>query len=252
MVYKRVIKRKGLESCMIRGIFFDLDDTLYNYQRCHKIALKQCYKFLKKYKSLSERNFLRLFSDARLEIKNELDGTAASHNRILYFQRLIEKLLNTFDVSIILGLYSIYWGTLLKVMKPQKEVKELFKKLKKNGIAIVIVTDLTAHIQMRKIRKLGLGKYIDYVVTSEEVGRDKPYPGMFLLALQRAQLSPTEVIMVGNDLEKDIEAANELGLHTVLLEKQKVHAKGKWKPSYQIKNFKSLDSIIFCNEYCKR
>ncbi len=229
----------------IKAVFFDLDNTLYDYDSCHKKSLNACYKVFKtKVKGLTKLKFVQAFNNAKKEIKNELVGTASSHNRVLYFQRMVEKLIGTFEVNLILKLYSTYWNTLLKDMKMFSDAIKVFDFLTKNKIKIVIVTDLTAHIQMRKIKQLKITKYVDSVVTSEEVGMDKPNPEMFLLALNRVNLLPSDVIMVGDNEERDVEGANEVGMYTVLITKKKVNVRGNWKPNYRIKKLSELIKIL--------
>jgi len=153
------------------------------------------------------------------EIKNELAGTASSHNRVLYFQRVIEKTHNTVEPKIILKMYKTYWDTFLNNMKIGKGVEQTLKLLQKMKIKIAIVTDLTAHIQLRKIDKLKLTKYVDYLVTSEEAGGEKPNAIIFLLALNKLNILPNEAIMVGDNLVADIEGANSLGIDSVAITK---------------------------------
>jgi len=72
------------------------------------------------------------------------------------------------------------------------------------------VTDLTAQIQLQKWQKLGLQRYIDFLVSSEEAGVEKPSPYIFELALDKLQLKAHEVIMIGDNANKDIAGANAL------------------------------------------
>jgi putative hydrolase of the HAD superfamily len=117
----------------------------------------------------------------------------------------------------ILKLYSAYWDTLLKNMKLGKNVLTTLKELKKRGLKIGIVSDLTTHIQLRKIEKLGITKYIDVLVTSEEAGSEKPHAIMFLLTLNKLDVSPHDVIFVGDNSVNDIEGANAVRIDTVLI-----------------------------------
>ena len=78
-----------------RAVLFDLDNTLYEYDPPHKKALFAVYKELKNKIKLSRKKFDFLFKISKQEIHRELSGTASAHNRILYFQRLIEKTHNT-------------------------------------------------------------------------------------------------------------------------------------------------------------
>ena len=87
-----------------KAVLFDLDDTLYEYDSVHKKSLKEVYKVLKKHIKISHNKFIRLFNLSKAEIHRELSGTASSHNRVLYFQRLIEKTHQTIEPEIIIKL----------------------------------------------------------------------------------------------------------------------------------------------------
>ena len=75
----------------------------------------------------------------------------------------------------------------------------------------MIITDLTTQIQFRKIVHLELDEYIDYIVTSEETGYDKPHPAPYKLALKKLNFNKNEIIwMFGDDPIKDIKEAEIL------------------------------------------
>lgn len=230
-----------------KAVLFDLDNTLYDYDTPHKTALKKVYQTLRSKIKITEKEFGRLFDISKKEIHRELAGTASSHNRILYFQRLIEKTHSTVEPGLILKLYSAYWDTLLSNMKPGKDVVKTLKTLQKNKIKIAVVSDLTTHIQLRKIKKLGLTKYIDYLVTSEEAGSEKPHSIMFLLALNKLGLKPEEAFMVGDNTINDIEGANSVGMDTVLIKRGNLAKKSKesyQKPNYVIREIGELINIL--------
>jgi len=229
------------------AVLFDLDNTLYDYDHPHNKALKEVYKVLKKYIPISFNRFIKLFNLSKAEIHKELAGTASAHNRVLYFQRLIEKTHNTVEPKIILKLYKAYWDTFLKSMKLRKDVLPALKKIKKVGMKIVIVTDLTTHIQLRKLDKLKISSYVDFLVTSEEAGSEKPHSIMFLLALNKLNIIPKEAIMVGDNTVTDIEGANSIGLDTVLIKNKnpvKRYKEDYRNPNYIIKNISEILKII--------
>jgi putative hydrolase of the HAD superfamily len=232
---------------MKKAILFDLDNTLYEYDRPHKKALKEVHKVLNKYVKIGLNEFLKLYEISKTEIHRELSGTASSHNRVLYFQRLIEKTKRTVDAEVILKLYNAYWSSLLKNMRLYKGVLHLFKELKRRNIKIGIVSDLTTHIQLKKLHKLGLSEYVDVLVTSEEAGREKPHPSMFLFALNKLGVLPSEVLAVGDNPKTDMEGANAVGIDTVLLMKG-VHAKlpkeDYRKPNFVIKEVSELLDVL--------
>jgi len=232
---------------MIRAVLFDLDNTLYDYDSAHKKAMKEIYKEFTNHIKLSSGEFSKLFKISRAEIHKELAGTASAHNRVLYFQRLIEKTYKTVNPTVILKLYDAYWDTLLDNMALLSGALELLKYLKKSKVSIAIVSDLTTNIQLRKLERLGISDYVDVLVTSEEAGSEKPHAIMFLLTLNKLEVGPHEAIMVGDNTIADIEGANFVGLTTVLLKKGAVAQKLKedlQKPDYLIHKISDVKRIL--------
>ena len=199
------------------GILLDIDNTLYDYDKSHKIAFDTVTTFLKEKFSISEEEVNRAYAKARSLVQIELGHTAASHNRLLYFQKMLELLeINPLTYSLIV--YNLYWDTFLTSMKPFNGVYEFLEKYKNR---ICLVTDLTAHIQHRKIKALKLDQYISLMVTSEEAGREKPHPYMFMAALKKMNLNANEVCMIGDSFNKDIVGASNLGIDAIWINLKK-------------------------------
>ena len=217
-------------------VLFDLDNTLYKYAPAHEKALKKVYQCIKKEIKISLKEFLRLYKISKKEIHRGLAGTASSHNRVLYFQRLIEKTHNTIEPDVILNLYDLYWNTFLNTMKLGKGVLKTLKRMKLEGIKTAIISDLTTQIQLRKMSKLGITPYIDVLVTSEEAGSEKPNKIMFLLALNKLNALPSDAVMVGDNPINDIEGGNSVGLDTILITDKK-STKCKFNEDYQKPNY---------------
>ncbi len=231
---------------MKKAILFDLDDTLYDYESTHKKSMNEVYTFLKKEIGMSRKKFIELFDQSKEEIKMELSGTASSHNRVLYFQRLIEKTHKTLEAKIIKKLYRTYWDYFIKEMKIFPGVLDTLKELKKRDLKIILVSDMTTYVQLRKIIKLKINKYIDYLVTSEETGSEKPHSAMFLVALKKANCLPGEAIMIGDNRNKDIAGANSVGMDTIWVNSSKSipKEKGYKKPDYLINKIPEVLKIL--------
>ena len=229
-------------------VLFDLDNTLYDYKPVHEKALNEVYKILKKEIEISHKEFLKLFKISRAEINRELAGTASSHNRVLYFQRLVEKSHNTIESNVVLKLCNAYWDNFLKNVKLKKGVIQTLKKLKQLNIKTAIISDLTTNIQLRKMSKLGITPLIDVLVTSEEAGSEKPNPIMFLLALNKLSVLPSDAIMVGDNPINDIEGGNSVGLDTILITNKKSTEiqfnEDYQKPNYTVKEIPEILSIL--------
>ena len=80
---------------------------------------------------------------------------------------------------------------------------------------------MTAQIQYRKIKKLNLDKYINYIVTSEEAGKEKPHQYIFMLCLDKMHLNKNDVCMVGDSFNKDIKGALSLGMNAYWINSNK-------------------------------
>ena len=68
-----------------------------------------------------------------------------------------------------------------------------------------------------RLQQHGLMKYFDIVYSSEEMGRSKPAPDLFLSALNAVECRPGEACMVGDRIDNDIRPAKKLGMMTVRL-----------------------------------
>lgn len=183
-----------------RGLLLDIDNTLYNYNTAHSIAKSNVIDYCTKNFKMSSDEIICAYETGRKKVHIELSETAASHNRLLYFQKMCE-LLKVNPLKHSLDIYNIYWDTFLNTMQPFENMHTL---LEKYSGKICLVTDLTAHIQYRKIQKLNLDNYCTQIVTSEEAGREKPHPYVFIMALQKLNLQTNEVCMIGDSYKKDV------------------------------------------------
>lgn len=226
---------------MKKLLLIDIDDTICNSSEAYEIALSKCYNFLrKKYPLIDKKVFFETFKKAREQIHLELNGTAPMHDRFLYFQRMFEILGLSLDPETLDKITEIFWNETYNNLKLFHGVKETLKNVKENNIRIGIVSDLVAHIQIKKLKKLGLSRYVDFIVTSEEAGKEKPHPSIFLLALKKADCLPSEAVMVGDSFEKDIVGAKHLGIVSVLISR---NAK-KNEADFSVRNFKEISKIL--------
>jgi HAD superfamily hydrolase (TIGR01549 family) len=194
-----------------KGLLLDIDHTIYNYDIAHQKGFEAVIDFCTEILKLNKKEVLFAFTVARKKVHIELSETAASHNRLLYFQKMLE-LLNLNPLQYSLAIYNFYWDTFLENMKPFDGIYDILEMYKGK---ICLVTDLTAHIQYRKIEVLGIHKYCQYIVTSEEAGKEKPHPYMFMMGLQKLNLNPADVCMIGDSFKKDIFGSSNLGIKSI-------------------------------------
>jgi FMN phosphatase YigB (HAD superfamily) len=191
----------------IKGILIDLDNTFYSYQECHEVALKNVFNILSE-KGIEDNyeSFLIRYKEAQQKLKKNTQNQAACHNRLIYFQLYLEEI-DRWSPDLNIELYEGYWGTFLNSMSLFENFLSFISTAKSKGLKIGIVTDLTAHIQNRKILQLAIGEHIDFMLTSEEAGVEKPTPRIFDIAVNKIGLNRNELIFIGDSFEKDIEGA---------------------------------------------
>ena len=201
----------------VKGVLFDLDNTLYEYDPCHNQALASCRDYAFNNYQIELSIFDDSFLKARKLTHKQLNGQAASHSRLLYFHKQYEILFNKSNPDYALKMEDYYWKIFFTKMKLKDGVVEFLNLLKKKNLKTCIITDLTTQIQMLKWQCLGLGALINFIVTSEEAGIEKPSELIFNLALKKLNLKPSEVIMIGDHPDKDISAAENLGIKSYLV-----------------------------------
>jgi HAD superfamily hydrolase (TIGR01549 family) len=95
---------------------------------------------------------------------------------------------------------------------------DLLQELKTEGHTLAIVADSRPNTPPNVLRRHGLLGLFDTLSISELVGVSKPGPRMFTSALDALGIPATDynrVVMVGNNLERDIAGANRLGLISI-------------------------------------
>lgn len=204
----------------IKAVVFDLDNTLYDYDACNQLAEKSLFEKISTEFAITEDEAEHLLKAAKKNIKNALgEDAAASHNRLLYMQNICE-LAGKNPLKYAMTFYDEYWNTMLENMSLYDYVIPLMNELHSKGIKIGVLTDLTAHIQYRKLQKLRLTEKVDCLVTSEEAGAEKPSRKMFDAMLWKLGVEPGEVLMVGDSKEKDIIGAENAGIQGILFQKE--------------------------------
>ena len=192
-----------------KGIFFDADDTLFDYPRAERAALRACRRefrlrvnlgvFLDTYRR-HNRDLWQAFE------RGETDQAALRAER---FRRLaIELGITGLPVDRISSYY-------LKALSGQPQllpgalatVRALARKY-----ALALITNGIGSVQRRRFAASPITSYFQAVVISEEVGAAKPDPRIFMPALQKIGITAGEVLYVGDSLTSDMAAARNAGM----------------------------------------
>ena len=90
--------------------------------------------------------------------------------------------------------------------------------LKERGLTLGLLTNFDRDMQPI-CHELGLDPYIDFVITSADVGVDKPEAPIFFTALERAGVSASEAVHVGDQYKLDVLGARAVGINPILLDR---------------------------------
>ena len=128
---------------------------------------------------------------------------------------------------------------------------EVLKQLHDEGFIIALVADGEWESFRNVYRKNGLDYCFDAWVVSEVVGKQKPEPIMFETAYEKLGLTENDkkrIVMIGNNLKKDIAGANRQGLISVWLDwsPRYFHTveESDWQPDYTVRTPAELLELL--------
>ena len=112
------------------------------------------------------------------------------------------------------------------------------ESLKQESLKLGIITNADKNVH-DLINGLGLKPYLDVVVTSDEVGVEKPGKAIFLAAIERMGICSSEAIYVGDQYQSDVLGAVDAGIVGMLIDRYDIRPDIKDHPRIQ-----SLNEVI--------
>ncbi len=197
---------------MISHIFIDLDNTLYDYNLANSRAVKISLDYMSANTGISFEELNEYFSKAQKDVKSQQKNTASSHSRLLYFKRTQELIFNQTNIKESIILNNIFWTSFMKNMSIFPAVKKFLTRAKDLNILTTVVTNLNTDIQLRKLVSLDINEFIDFVVTSEDAGSEKPSNIFieYLTSVTSYDKKQDKSWFIGDDLFTDLEAGKAL------------------------------------------
>jgi putative hydrolase of the HAD superfamily len=215
---------------VIKAIFFDWFNTLAHYYPPREELESQALKelgFNISPKALSYGLYLgdkHMYEEnTRLPIR--LRSAAEQTKLQTTFQRIILKeagITPTDDIALKLVSRMIQLNASLKFVLFDDVIATL-QELKQNNLKLGLLTNLQTEVNSM-CRELGIASYLDFTVTSAEVGADKPQPPIFLKALELAGVKADEAIHVGDQYQNDVLGAKGVGISPILLDRADYYA----------------------------
>jgi putative hydrolase of the HAD superfamily len=213
----------GYNTAVIKAIFFDLYNTLLTYDPPREVIEARILKDFGI--EASPEALLRpiLTADefiyqehARFPIskrsKEEATALYTQYHGIVLKEAGLEA-----SKEVILGILGKWMGFDLKMVLYDDVVPAL-TNLKEKGLILGLISNVDRDIAPF-YQKLGLSDWLEVMVTSQEVGFNKPQPEIFLAALKQAGVEPSEAIYVGDQYQTDVVGANKVGMLGILLDR---------------------------------
>jgi len=98
------------------------------------------------------------------------------------------------------------------------EVPETLAALAEKGVRLAVVSNWDERLPLL-LGRLGLASRFAAIVTSSEVGWEKPHPEIFARAVTALGVTPAEVVHVGDHRREDVEGARAAGLQALHLDR---------------------------------
>jgi len=198
----------------LKHIFFDLDHTLWDFDKNSALTFDFIFKkhkvevnlsdFLNVYEPIN-LNYWKLYRDERVSkaklrygrLKDTFDAL-----QVIVKDELIHQLSEDY-IANLTNQNHVFDGTfeLLEYLKPKYELH--------------IITNGFEEAQHNKMKKSNLLQYFKTVTNSEMVGVKKPNPKIFNFALQLANANTNNSIMIGDNYEADVQGALNIGLDAI-------------------------------------
>ncbi|MYL55030.1 HAD-IIIA family hydrolase [Pontibacillus yanchengensis] len=190
---------------MVKAVLFDLDGTLLNRDASVKAFIHNQYeRFQACLSRIPKQEYANLF--IRLD-----DRGYVWKDKV--YQQIVEKY----------SLAGITWEALLtdyinhfcEDCVPFPNLVPMLEELRGRGYRLGIISNGKGAFQYNNIKALGIEDYFDIVLISQWEGVKKPNPSIFINALQELNVNAEDSVFVGDHPEKDILAANMVGMKTI-------------------------------------
>jgi putative hydrolase of the HAD superfamily len=234
-----------MDNKKYQHLFFDLDHTLWDFEKNSIAALRVCYDTFK----LNEKGV------PEFEI---FEPNYHAHNDRLWerFRKgnITRELLRWKRVYVTLMDYKIFDEMLakeisekyLEQLQTQTHVFhfaiELLEYCKSKGYGIHMITNGFENVQIEKMKNSNMYHFFDNLITSERAMCLKPHKEIYDYAFTNTGANATNSLMIGDGLQVDVLGALNVGMDAVWFNPKHIQEKGNY--TYQISHLKELMEIL--------
>lgn len=198
----------------IKHIFFDLDHTLWDFEKNSALAFEKIFQELNF--DINSQQFMDIYNPInvaywKLYEKNKIDQETLRVSRVKDAFEALNYSITLDEINIISNLFIEYLTSNNHLIEGTIETLEYLK----DKYVLHIITNGFSIVQDVKLQKSNLDKYFVTITNSEAAGHKKPHENIFNHALTIANASKTESIMIGDSIEADVLGAMNFGIKAV-------------------------------------
>jgi len=218
----------------IKHIFFDLDHTLWDFDRNSALTFKKIFykhsitadydQFIESYTPINLK-YWKLYREEKIEKEN------LRYRRLKDTFDSIEFEISDEVINLLSEDYITYLTTFNHLFEGTQELLQSLGSRYK----LHIITNGFDQAQKKKMEASKISHYFNTVTNAELAGVKKPNPIIFNHALKLARAKPEESIMIGDSYEADILGALNVGLDVIHFNYHKI------RPN---KSIKQVDSLL--------
>ncbi|CAL67812.1 YjjG family noncanonical pyrimidine nucleotidase [Christiangramia forsetii] len=200
----------------IKHVFFDLDHTLWDFDRNSALAFKEVFE--KQKIELNVDDFLQVYMPINFKYWERYRNNSVT-KEVLRYGRLKDSFDSLkFDaqdttINIIADNYIEYLPNNNHLLEGSLEILDHLSR----NYKLHIITNGFEEVQHKKMRNSAILDYFETITTSEDAGVKKPHPLIFEKALKKSGAQASNSVMIGDNLEADIIGAHEFGMHVIHL-----------------------------------
>ncbi|MBT8256365.1 MAG: YjjG family noncanonical pyrimidine nucleotidase [Bacteroidia bacterium] len=223
----------------ITDIFFDLDHTLWDFDRNSKLAFERVFALHGI--NLGIQDFIQVYEPInfaywKMYREERIDKTGLRRGRFLDAFKPFGIQFSTEELD---ELATSYIDELPKDNHLFHGATEVLGYLSQRSYKLHIITNGFEEVQHLKLRNSKIDVFFDTVTTSEEVGVKKPNPAVFNRALEKAGTIPHQSMMIGDTFEADILGAEQVGMHTLFFNYRKEEPPENYRVIHDIHEIKN-------------
>jgi putative hydrolase of the HAD superfamily len=223
----------------VTDIFFDLDHTLWDFEKNSGLAFNEIFielnfpfsldVFLKFYNPINHAQW-------KLYRENKITQEDLRFNRL---NKTFEKLNYSASIGLIDKIseqYITYLSTFPHLFEGAIELLEALK----SRFRLHIITNGFDKVQQFKIENSGIKSFFEFVFTAEKVGFKKPHPEIFIQSLKTVNTTAEASIMIGDSFEADILGALNQGMQAIHFNSHNEEVHTKCPIVYSLAELKAL------------